>query len=170
MANSSIIGTAKMKIIKELIKDKAIVKAIDSPDVVSPEKLINTHIFNYHQNPHTINKVITFITVQVHIPQSYMSTDTTFKKPTVEIWIISHEKHMAVDNIPKVTSNRNDYISQLIDEKLNGKYGFGIGELTLVSNVEGSYQQDYVFRKMIFETVDLNASRCIDEWGVQCSK
>ena len=71
MANSSIIKTAKNKIIKEFIKDKDIVQAINSSEITSPEKLKGTHIFDYHQNPNTINTVQTFITVQVHIPQSY---------------------------------------------------------------------------------------------------
>ena len=163
MANSSIIGIAKNKIIKEFIKDKEIVEAIHSHTITSPEKLVNTHIFNYHQNPNTINTVETFITVQVHIPQPFSFNDDIFVKPTVEIWIISHEQHMIVDNISKVTDNRNDYLSKLIDNKLNGKSGFGIGTLKLTSNIEGSYQKDYVFRKMIFECLDLNNSKCFDE-------
>ncbi|MEN2589359.1 hypothetical protein, partial [Acinetobacter baumannii] len=70
------------------------------------------------------------------------------------------EKHMIVDNIPKITENRNDYLSELIDAKLNGRSDFGIGELQLASNVEGSYQQDYVYRKMVFTTKDVNDSLC----------
>lgn len=163
MANSSIIGKAKNKIIKEFIKDTDIVAAINSPtiDANKPEKLVGTHIFNYHQNPNTIDTVMTFITVQIHIPQNYY--DTSFVKPTVEIWIISHEKHMNVDNVPKVTCNRNDYLSELIDKKLNGQSGFGIGKLNLQSNIEGSYQQNYVYRKMVFQCTDLNDSLCGDE-------
>lgn len=168
MANSSIIRKAKNKIVKEFIKDQDIIAAINSSTVNSnePEKLINTHIFNYNQNPHTLNIVGTFITIQVHIPQSYYNdynASVTRVKPTIEIWIISHEKHMVVDNVPKVTQNRNDYLSELIDNKINGKSGFGIGETTLLSNIEGAFQQDYLFRKMIFQCVDLNASLCKDE-------
>lgn len=156
MANSSIIGIAKNKIIKEFIKDKEIIDAING-SVDKPEKLVGTHIFDYNQNPYTINTAITFITIQVHIPQSY---GNTFVKPSVEIWIISHEKHMVVDNVPKITINRNDYLSQLIDNKLNGKDGFGIGELTLIHNIEGSFQQNYLYRKMVFQGTDLNKSLC----------
>lgn len=163
MANSMLISSAKNKIIKEFIKDKEIVAAISSSTIPAdkPEKLIGTHIFDYHQNPHTINTVETFITVQLHIPYTYQAT--TFIKPSLEIWIISHENHMKVDNIPKVTSNRNDYLSQLIDKKLNGRTGFGIGELILESNVEGSFQKDYVYRKMVFRSNDLNMSLCEDK-------
>ena len=168
MANSSIIRQAKNKIVKEFIKDPDIVAAINSDKVESnePEKLINTHIFNYNQNPHTLNTVGTFITIQVHIPHDYYTdynASITRVRPTIEIWIISHEGHMKVDNVPQVTQNRNDYLSELIDNKINGKSGFGIGETILLSNVEGAFQQDYLFRKMIFQCVDLNWSLCDEE-------
>lgn len=168
MANSSIIREAKNKIVKEFIKDTDIVAAINSSTVKpnESEKLINTHIFNYNQNPHTLNIVGTFITIQVHIPQSYYNdynASVTRVKPTIEIWIISHEKHMVVDNVPKVAQNRNDYLSELIDKKINGKTGLGIGETVLLSNIEGAFQQDYLFRKMIFQCVDFNWSLCGEE-------
>ena len=162
MANSSIIGKAKNKIIKEFIKDKEIIAAINSSQITSAEKLKGTHIFDYHQNPLTINTVETFITIQVHIPQQFYKNES-FVNPTIEIWIISHEQHMAVNNVPKITENRNDYLSRLIDNKLNKRSGFGIGELTLLSNVEGSYQRDYVYRKMVFEGTDVNDSFCDEE-------
>lgn len=169
MANSSIVRKAKNRIIKEFIKDPEIVDAINSSEVKSsePEKLINKHIFDYNQNPHTLNTVGTFITIQVHIPQNFYSdyhgNSVIHVKPTIEIWIISHEQHMVVNNVPKVTQNRNDYLSELIDNKINGKSGFGIGETKLVSNVEGAFQADYLFRKMIFQCLDLNWSLCEDE-------
>lgn len=166
MANSSIIRKAKNKIIKEFIKDEAIVAAINSSKITKPEELINTHIFDYNQNPHTLNDVETFITIQVHIPYSYYEdyrSSEVFVKPTIEIWIISHEKHMKVNNIHKITSNRNDYLSELIDNKINGRSGFGIGTTKLLSNVEGSFQQDYLFRKMIIECKDFNWSLCEED-------
>lgn len=163
MANSSIIGIAKNKIIKEFIKDQDIVDAIGCDKGDTGEKLVNTHIFNYHQNPNTMNSIQTFITIQVHIPQSFGFRTNVYVNPTVEIWIISHERHMVVDNVPKVTENRNDYLSKLIDKKLNGRRDFGVGELKLISNVEGSYQKDYVYRTLVFEGVDLNNTLCKEE-------
>lgn len=166
MANSSIIGKIKNQIVKELIRDKDIVLAIDSKKVSEPEDLIYMHIFDYNQNPYTIQDVQTFITIQVHIPESYFDRqdeNKTFVKPTIEIWITSHENHMKVDNVPKVKQNRNDYLSYLIDKKFNGVENYGIGKLKLVSNIESSYQQDYLFRKMIFETKDFNNSLCNSE-------
>lgn len=166
MANSSIIGRAKTKIIKEFIKDIDIVQAIGDESVTSldnAERLINTRIFSYNQNPNTINEVGTFITIKVHISNTIAGK--TFVKPTVEIWIISHERHMVVDNVKKITDNRNDYLSRLIDAKLNGNasLNLGFGELILASNVEGSLQRDYLYRRLIFEGTDLNKSLCYEE-------
>lgn len=70
---------------------------------------------------------------------------------------------MKVDNIPKITANRNDYLSQLIDEKLNGNTNFGLGKLTMISNVEGAVQQDYLYRTITFQGTDVNDSFCFDD-------
>lgn len=170
MANSSIIGKVKNKIVFDLINDDAIVSALDCQleGVDENEDLINKVIFDYNQNPYTLRDVQTFITVQVHIPEDRTFARSqdgkrVFVRPTIEIWITSHEDHMRVRNVPKVTQNRNDYLSTLIDRKLNGRIDFGIGEIELKSNVESSYEKDYLMRVMIFETKDLNNSLCIDE-------
>ena len=47
--------------------------------------------------------------------------------------------------------------------KLNGRSDIGLGELKLTSNVEGSLQRDYLYRKLIFKGTDLNKSLCADE-------
>ena len=61
MANSTIIGKIKRRLIKEMIKDESIINAIDSPDVVVPDKLIGTHIFDFNQDPNTLQKVINLL-------------------------------------------------------------------------------------------------------------
>lgn len=164
MANSSIIGKSKNKVIKEFIKNPEIIQAIDSRTLNpnQPEKYIGTHIFDYNQNPFTLDNVDTFITIQVHIPDTYFRSKP-FTKPQIEIWIISHERHMKVDNVPKITENRNDYLSRLIDTMFNGRTDFGIGEMMLITNIEGAFQQDYAYRKMVFESTDFNKSVCNDE-------
>jgi len=163
MASSSIIGESKKKIVKEFIKNTEIIQAIDSRTLnpEQTEKYIGTHIFDYNQNPYTLENVGTFITVQVHIPDTYFRSKP-FIKPQIEIWIISHENHMKVDNVPKIAANRNDYLSELIDNMLNGRTDFGIGEMVLIVNMEGAFQQDYAYRKMVFEATDLNKSVCKD--------
>lgn len=166
MANSRIIGYSKNEVIKSLIQDPLILTAIDSPDIPidSPEDFIGKYIFNYHQNPLTIRDVQTFITVQAHEPlQGWHDDDAIYARPTIEIWVISHYRHMAVTNIPKITQNRNDYLAELIDRKINGSSGFGIGKMRLITNIEGAFQSDYLYRKLVFEGLDVNGSLCTDE-------
>ena len=80
---------------------------------------------------------------------------------------------MRVDNIPKISDNRNDYISKLLDEKFNGRRTLGgntndkfnlhlYGEFNLIANVEGAFTKNYLYRQMIFETRDFNTSMCED--------
>lgn len=161
MANSTIIGDAKGKIIKELISDDAIVNAIEpvKEKVKTKGDLVNQYIFNYNQNPATIQDVMTFITIQANIVDRW-DYNGIYSRAQIIVLIVSHEDHMRVTNIPKITENRNDYISKLIDKKLNGKSSFGLGKLTLVSNVESSYQSNWLVREMVFETKDLNNAVC----------
>jgi len=162
MSNSSVIGEAKNKIIREFINDDAIIKAINPTHLDCNEELVNKYIFNFHQNPTTVNDVKTFVTIQVHIPRQYSGSNILVDS-NVEIWILSHEAHMKVSNISKVTENRNDYLSKLIDNKLNGTSLFGIGKLKLKSNIEGSYQKDWLYRQMVFEVAEINDSLCLQE-------
>ena len=158
MANSTSISDFKEKIVKAIANDDTLFYAIDAKDCETGADLINTHIFKYNQNPETIVEAITFITIMVHTKSR--DRNGTFVTPTLELWIFSHNKHMQMDShITK--DNRNDYISMLLDEKFNGssEYG-GIGKLMLVSNVEGVYNQKFLYRRMIFETVDINDSFC----------
>lgn len=163
MSNGSIIEKAKKQIIKEFIADDEIVAAIHAGDAPKREDLIGTHIFDYNQNPNTIHNIETFITVQVQIPQTYGVSSKTHVSPLVEIWIFSHQRHMAVPEIPKVIGNRNDYLSRLIDIKLNGRNDFGLGDMYLIENTESAFQMDWLYRKMIFKCTEINASPCRDE-------
>ena len=172
MANSSLVTGIKDKVIAEIINDEALFYAINPHDIESFEdsdQMIGTHIFRYNQNPLTLNITNTYLTIQVHVARTYGSGNN-WSKLQLEIYIITHEKSMNVDNIPKISANRNDYISQLLDEKFNGRTYIGLdtdpnkisllGALDLISNTEGAFQANYLYRRMIFETKDLNDSLC----------
>lgn len=154
------IDDIKDKIIKDIIHDSLIVRAIDA-NVEYADDLIDTRIFKFNQNPNSVQQAQTFITIQVHIPRT-IDRNKKRVETVVEIWIISNNNHMVVNNIPKIKANRNDLISQLLDEKFNGRDDFGIGELLLERSVEGIHpdSRDYVFRQMIFKTKDFNQPVC----------
>lgn len=161
MANSTSISEFKERVVKAIAKDDALFYAFDAKDCENGGDLINTHIFKYNKNPETITETITFMTVMVHTKSR--DKNGTFVTPTLEIWIYSRNDHMKMDY--KITKdNRNDYISMLLDEKFNGstEYG-GIGKLQLISNTEGTFSQKFLYRRLIFETVDLSDSTC-ERW------
>lgn len=176
MANSSLVSSLKDAVINESIHDEQIFYAIGSPDITLPEnadQLIYKHIFPYQLHPENMTQAATFLTVQVQIPKT--SDDSNlWVVPRLEIWIISHNDHMQMDNIPLILDNRNDYISKLIDKKFNGRDTLGgndhdsdnlhlYGRLDLVSNTEGVFSKDYLYRQMIFEMRDVNNSFCDDK-------
>ena len=165
MANSSIIEDLKNTVITELVNDPDMFAAIDSPDIQSfddSDKLVNTHLFRFAMNPTVINKDITFLTFQVHIQDPYLYK--TYVKPRLEIWVYSHHSHMFVDNVPKIIANRNDYIAMMLDSRFNGRDTIGyltmLGKLDLVLNTEGSYNPEWMFRHLIFETKEINNNFC----------
>lgn len=176
MANSSTISLIKRKVKCEIVNDSDIVKAIGSPnyDISDPdwsgEDVGDNYLFTWNQNPDTIKEEITFITLQVHT-DAYREK---WVKPTLEIWIYSHNRHMKLNprDFPGIAENRNDYLSKLFDGKFNGRTSLGtdddltklnlIGELKLTSNREGVFNADFVYRRMLFETRDINNSLCFD--------
>lgn len=164
MANSTIIDKIKNEVIKKIISDRDIFEAIDSEyvnDFEESEELIYKNVFNYNQVPDEKTGNVTYITVQVHIPQNFAKSDDehVFVKPTLEIRIVSHQRHMPLVINGRCT-NRNDYISELLDAKLNNQNFAGLGNIRLVSNVESSIQENYLGRVMVFQTMDLNFSMC----------
>lgn len=164
MANSRTLETIKNKIIYEVIQDIDIITVINKDKIETSEELINTQIFDFAQNPSAIKDVLTFLTIKVDVLTYTDSTQNyTYTYPSLIIDIITHIDYMKVNDIPNVTSNRNDYLAMLLDEKFNGKYGFGNGKLILISNEEGSLQKDWVYRRMIFQTTDLNNSNCDED-------
>lgn len=177
LANSVLISDLKTAIAKELVKDESLFYAIDSHEITDfkqANKLMYSHIFPYHRITETITETNTYITFQVHI-REMSSWNKKWVAAILEFYIYSHDKHMKVNNIPKVTDNRNDYIAKLLDNKFNGRSSFGnnkdpkndvhlYDDLSLTLNEEGATQQGFLYRHMAFKTKDLNNSACDQEW------
>lgn len=173
MANSELISDLKSAIVKELVNDEGLFYAIDSHDITNPKqanKLMYKHIFPYHRITQTVTETDTYLTFQVHI-REMSSWNKRWISAILEFYIYSHDKHMKVENIPKVTDNRNDYIGKLLDKKFNGRSSFGNNKdsandirlyesLDLTLNEEGVTQQGFLYRHLMFKTKDLNNNPC----------
>lgn len=164
MANGTVIHDLKDNVVKALASDEDIFRAFDATDCENGGDLIGTHIFKYNRHPETITDVRTFMTVMVHLQtktQGYFNKTQrhTFITPVLDIWIYSHYEHM--DMTYPIKDNRNDYLAMMVNSKLNGssEYG-GIGKLSLIQDTEGSIALKFLYRNLVFETIDLNDSVC----------
>lgn len=161
MANSTSISDFKRRVMNAITHDDAIFYAFDAKECENGGDLENTHIFTYNKVPDTITEVSTYMTIMVHTKAR--DRNGTFITPSLEFYIYTHHKHMKMDRtITK--DNRCDYLSMLLDDMFNGsaEYG-GIGQLKLTLNTEGTYNKDFLYRHLIFETVDINNSMC-ESW------
>lgn len=161
MANSTSISDFKKNVMDAITHDDTIFYAFDAKECENGGDLIGTHILTYNKVPDTITEVSTYMTIMVHTKSR--DRNGTFVTPTLEFYIYSHYKHMKMDR--KITKdNRCDYISILIDSMFNGstEYG-GIGQLKLTLNTEGAYNKDFLYRHLVFETIDINDSMC-ERW------
>lgn len=164
MANHFVVSSIKNHVISELSHDAEIMALIQSPETGTENR-----IFPYHQDTDALSGTGTFLTVQVHIPQTE-NTDPSWFTVRLEIWVISHKSCMTLSD-PLPSANRNDFISQLLDKKLNGRKSLGLegagedrlhlcGKLNLVSSVEGALPGGYLYRQLLFETENLKEASC----------
>lgn len=176
MANSEFITQFKQKVKNEIINDPLMVHAFGSPNYdpedldFSGEDVGDNHIFTWNRNPDVVTESITFMTILVNT--AVKRYDNKWMIPKLEIWLYTHDEHMKLDpkDFPGIAANRNDYLSQLIDLKFNGRNILGgetdkdkirlVDDLLLTTNTEGVTIGNFAYRHMIFETKDMNSSMC----------
>ena len=154
MSNSFEIAKYKNDVILELINNEQIVNAINAPE---EDNLIYTHIFPYQYVPDTQTVATTYITMTVDIPR--VSPNNTWVYPRLTLYIICHQEAMEL-HLAGINSTRIDYLSSLIDTLFNNSFILGYGQLQLVSNIESSISATHRYRKMVFDTIDLNNNVC----------
>jgi len=161
LANGSSISEFKKNAIKAITHDDTIFYAFDAKECENGGDLVNTHIFTYNKIPNTITEVATYMTIMVH--NKARDRNGMFITPTLEIWIYCHDKHMKMDY--KITKdNRCDYLSRLLEDMFNGSFEYGgIGQLKTILNEEGAFNKDFLYRHLMFTTVDINNSMC-ERW------
>lgn len=164
MSHSSAITDMKQEAVKELLNCKMFVDALDAKDIKDKGDLVGTHIFTHPINPNYLQNPCTFVVITTHIPR--ITSDKMYTHPKLIFQIVSHVKHMKIEpNEFKTCSNRNDFISQIIDHIFNSdktstrKFGF-FGHLDLIRNEEGYFDNNWTYRYMEFETLDFNRALC----------
>lgn len=159
MAKSKIIREYKNKIMSELSQDDDIIRGLGLNDDESEDDLIWVRLMPHNYVPNTQESVKTYITVAVNIPQRRSrygeSSSNIWTRPYIIFRVVTHQEDMRL-NIVGESGTRMDYLSELIEDKYEGRQDFGVGVLTLVSDMEGDINNTYRVRELVFETVDVS--------------
>lgn len=147
----------------ELSQDDTIIDALGLNESESPDDLVWVRLYPHYYIPQTEDEVKTYILVEIDIPERrknyYKSESDVWVYPTIVFYVLTHQEDMKLDMLGE-SGTRMDYLSELVEDKYEGRTGFGLGELQLKSDVAGSINTTYRFRQLIFEAVDVDDSVC----------
>lgn len=151
----------------DLQNDDEIVEALGLNEDEDRENLIYNRLFPfYYIASGTQTEVKTYILVEIDITeqrQRYGSTSTNIVYPTIIFTVLSHQDDMRLQ-LAGISAVRTDYIAELIDKKYNGKDGFGLKGLQVISNtassLSGTSHDVYRLRQIVFRAADFNDSYC----------
>jgi hypothetical protein len=163
MANSSCIREWKNIIMSELQNDSEIVQALGLDSGEDEESLVYTRLFPFYFLPDTQEDVKTYILVEIDIHGNRnsrnMSEYNAYAYPVITFTILSHQWDIRMKK-SGISAVRTDYIAELIDNKYNGRSGFGIGKIQLSSSTAGNLNEKYKFRQLVFQCLDFNNGIC----------
>ena len=163
MARSKCIRAWKNQIMSELSQDDEIINALGLNPDESPDDLVWVRLYPHYYIPQTETDVKTYILVEIDIPERrsrYNSNDNSiWVHPTIVFYVLTHQDDMRM-NIAGESGTRMDYLAELIEDRYEGKRGFGVGGLVLKSDIAGSVNTTYRFRQLVFEAVDIEDGLC----------
>ena len=163
MGKSYVIRAWKDQIMSELTQDDTIIEALGLNPDESPDDLMWHRYYPHYYIPQTETEVRTYVCVEIDIPERrtrYGQTESDiWVHPIIAFYVLTHQEDMRM-NIAGESGTRMDYIAELIEEKFEGRTGFGVGTLTLKSDIARSVNNTYRVRQLIFEAVDLDNGLC----------
>lgn len=158
MGKSSCIRRWKNQIISELSQDDTIIEALGLNPDESPDDLVWVRYYPHYYIPQTESEVKTYVCVEIDIPERrsrYGNNESTiWVHPTIIFNVLTHQEDMRMDMVGE-SGTRMDYLAELIEEKYEGREGFGVGTLELKSDIAGSVNTTYRVRQLVFEAVDI---------------
>lgn len=163
MGKSTCIRKWKNQIMSELSNDDNIINALGLNPDESADDLVWHRLFPHYYVPKTEESVRSYIFVEINIPERRSrygeSNATIWVYPVIIFYVLTHQEDMQLNMVGE-SGTRMDYLAELIEEKYEGRQGFGVGELQLKSDIEGSLNNTYRLRQLVFEAVDITNSLC----------
>lgn len=160
MARSKIIRQYKDKIVSELSQDDEIIRGLGLNPDESPDDLVWVRLYPHGYISQTESEVKSYITVEVNIPQRRLrygeNSSSIWTHPYIIFRVICHQEDMKLD-LAGESGTRMDYLAELVEDKYEGRQDFGVGVLTLISDVAGDINNTYRVRELVFEAVDVSS-------------
>lgn len=159
MANSDCLRRWKNRILSELQNDEYFLEVLGTTEE-EQEDLVYHRLFPHYYIPDTIDKVTTYVCVEIDIRTHTWSK--LYSYPTITFTILAHQNDMQL-NIAGVSATRIDYLAELLDIKYNNARGFGLGRLELESSIAGNLNTKYRYRQLVFKGKDMNDNLCEEQ-------
>lgn len=137
----------KNQLMCDILTNETIVKLVnDQYTLKNAKELVYKQVFPYEYIPETIYNGQTFVTFDVEVQSSGVSTKT-FYKPTLYIWVFTHMSNLRLPNGGGV---RTDKLCSEICKSINGSRYYGLGEMDLYSVRRYAPMTDYNGKQMTF--------------------
>lgn len=147
-------STLKRKILLRLAENERIFELIDNKKInkKNPDDLININIFPFLKIDYTVQEAGTYIGIKIDYPE--LNSNIIFKNTRLTVLIVSANRHLRAAS----GDLRTDLISEEILNSINWNDCFGF-EVRLVSDREDPLNEDFYYRKLVFESVSPNSMK-----------
>lgn len=147
-------STLKRKILLRLAENERIFELIDNKKInkKNPDDLINVNIFPFLKIDYTVQEAGTYIGIKIDYPE--LNSNIIFKNTRLTVLIVSANRHLRAAS----GDLRTDLISEEILNSINWNDCFGF-EVRLVSDREDPLNENFYYRKLVFESVSPNSMK-----------
>lgn len=151
------ISSIKNGVINAIIGDEAIVEMIDNQTVVDADDLKYQNVWDSWRIPETELWKETHICVKCDVSNPIGQNNMT---KNIDVWILIMT-HQDLQRVPSTSvargCNRIDFISQRVEDLFNRNTDLGLGEATLISNLEAAVDSLHPCRELRFRTTGYNS-------------
>lgn len=119
-----------------------------------PDSIIYKGLFPYLRIPEAQSDAATYVLLAVDMVNVNKS-NPAFCDIQLTLWAMSHRSLMQMKGI---SATRIDYIGEELSKLLDGQLKYGYGKLELTASREVILSATYIYRELIFRTVDMRAS------------
>lgn len=152
------IGEYKYKLVQDILASEKIVKAIDSHskkyDPENPETLLMENVFPHVHIPKIQTSEETYVMLSCDVT-NINKNNSLFHNIKLTIRVMAHQEKLKMQG---EKNTRIDYISNELINIFEDSLKYGFGCLRLSSDREVILNERYIYRELIFTTLEIAAN------------